>query len=288
LVPLAWSVTSTTRVISGAAPVMATSIPCVRVTGAMAQNELRARAVVVATGASYRRLPVVDLEAYEGSSVFYAASQPEALRCAGSEVAVVGGGNSAGQAALFLAARVAHVHLLVRRASLDSSMSRYLSDQVTAHERITVHPSTQISGIRRGTTGIDAIQVTRNYHAVELPVRAIFVFIGARANTDWLVGTLALDVNGFVLTGDAAGAPSWLEASAPAVFAVGATPSDDAASRRCPPRTSRCRSRVAGGAYPPPGEHRLGAPLLSPVACRGGFLALGAGRLRRRGPAHLP
>ncbi len=185
-------------------------------------DEVLARTVVVATGARYRRLPVDGMLELEGSSVFYAATQSEARMCAGSEVIVVGGGNSAGQATVFLADRVGHVHLLIRRSSLDATMSRYLIDQIERHPRVTLHAETEIASLHRNGTALESV-VARHADGAEkrFAAGAVFVFIGADPHTDWLSGLVELDDHGFVLTGAAAGAEHELETSLHGVFAVG-------------------------------------------------------------------
>lgn len=192
-------------------------------------TRMGARAVVIATGARYRRLPVTGLERLEGTSVFYAATQMEARMCAGDPVAVVGGGNSAGQAALFLARHASRVHLLVREADLGEHMSRYLADRIERTPGIDVRLRAEV----REAVGEDALRavVVEDGGKGErdvLDVRALFVFIGVRPHTDWLSGALALDSHGFVLTGrDAAraasadAAPLLLETSRPGVLAAG-------------------------------------------------------------------
>lgn len=124
-------------------------------------EELRGRAVVLATGARYRRLDVPELDRFEGTSVYYAATHAEASQCAGRPVVVIGGGNSAGQAAVFLAARTTRVHLLIRRGDLSSTMSRYLVDQILREPRIELHTRTQLVGL----TGADRLDSVRIEHA---------------------------------------------------------------------------------------------------------------------------
>jgi thioredoxin reductase (NADPH) len=160
--------------------------------------------------------------------VFYAATEMEAQVCGGSEVAIVGAGNSAGQAAVFLAKRVERVHLLCRRAGLAQTMSRYLVDQVEAHDDIELHCHTEVREVC-GDDGLAGLVVEdkRTGERRMLPVRALFVFIGADPHTDWLRDMVELDEHGFVLTGrdvppDAAGnQPTLLGTSRPGVFAAG-------------------------------------------------------------------
>lgn len=164
-------------------------------------SELQARAVVIATGAAYRRLPLERLAAFEDTGVYYAATAAEARLCQGSDVAVVGGGNSAGQAAVYLATTVTRVHLLVRR-DLSATMSRYLIDQIEANERITVHPRTTVTELL-GDTELTGVTVadTATGVARQLPIAALFAFIGAKPHTEWLRDAVALDEHGFILTG---------------------------------------------------------------------------------------
>ena len=185
---------------------------------------LRARAVVVATGARYRRLPVERLAELEGSGVFYAATEVEAQKCTGA-VVVVGGGNSAGQASVFLSKRL-DVHHLIRGDSLDATMSRYLIDQIQRNPRITLHTRTQVKALI-GATVLEAVVIeTAERERSQLPVCALFSFIGAEPNTDWLKECLQLDEDGFILTGsDLTATDGWtpllLETSQPGIFAVG-------------------------------------------------------------------
>ncbi len=194
-------------------------------------DEVVARAVIVATGARYRRLPLARLEELEGFGVYYAATLAEARMCTGRAVAVVGGGNSAGQAALFLAGATARVSLIVRRPDLGETMSRYLIDEIARDGRIEVLTETEVVELR-GEGELDRLTVLdrRDGSRRELEAGALFVFIGADPCTDWLEGTLARDRAGFILTGgDVPGGSDGpegrprlpLETSRPGVFAVG-------------------------------------------------------------------
>jgi len=184
--------------------------------------EVCARAIVVATGVQYRRLPLDRLEAFESAGVYYAATDVEARYCRETEAAVIGGGNSAGQAAMFLSRSASHVHLLVRGQSLAASMSSYLSDRLEAHPRISIHYQTEMSQLHGGDH-LEGVTV-RNKAAGEewsLDTRAVFVMVGAAPNTDWLSGHVMLDEKGFVVTGPDAGAHSGFATSHPGIFAVG-------------------------------------------------------------------
>ena len=190
----------------------------------MSGDRITARALVLATGATYRRLDVPDLDRYESLGVYYAATHVEAQACAGLPVVVVGGGNSAGQAAVFLAERVEQVHLLIRREELAATMSRYLIDQLDRHPRIRLHPRTEVSGLL-GEGRLEAVEVVRRAtgERERLTAAAAFVFIGARPRTAWLGDYVALDPAGFVLTGPDTGDPTLahLATTRPGVFAAG-------------------------------------------------------------------
>lgn len=202
---------------------------------------VRARAVVAACGVHYRRLPAENAKCFEGKGIYFAATRMEADLCTNERVAIVGGGNSAGQAAVYLSKRAEHVHVLIRSGSLDHSMSRYLIDRIEALPNVTLHPFTEIrrfdghGRLERITVGAsskapDAAQESKR----EMDVSHVFVFIGAVANTEWLQGCVSMDANGFVHTGDSltveeireAGwpeqtRPSTFETTVPGVFAVG-------------------------------------------------------------------
>lgn len=190
-------------------------------------RRLRARTVVVASGARYRRPAVPRLAEFEGRGVWYWASSLEAQMCSGSEVALVGGGNSAGQAAVFLAGHAARVHMLVRGAGLAASMSRYLIERIEATPNITLRPQTEVRQLQgdpvEGLTGVRWRHLSGDEQ--QAPVRNLFLFLGAEPDTDWLRSCgVSLDEHGFVRTGDGA-APgerrAALETCVPGVFAVG-------------------------------------------------------------------
>jgi thioredoxin reductase (NADPH) len=185
----------------------------------------RARSVVIASGARYRRLDIDQLDRIEASSVHYWASPIEARLCAGQEVALVGAGNSAGQAAVYLAGKVAKVWLLIRGKNLAASMSRYLVDRIAALPNVTLVTEATISGVESRDGALEALSWRRagSTEQFRRPVRHVFLFIGAEPNTDWLAGSgVALDAKGFVATGPAAGRERRaLETSCQGVFAIG-------------------------------------------------------------------
>jgi thioredoxin reductase (NADPH) len=199
-------------------------------------GEVAARSVIAATGARYRRLDVDRLEHFEGVSVHYAATEAEAQRCEGEEVAIVGGGNSAGQAALFLAARTRRVYLLIRGDELGKGMSRYLVDRVTSTENVELLANTEV-GELVGENRLEGVVVENNRSGTRqtLGAQALFIFIGAEANSGWLQGAVELDERGFVstgreLNGSALEGGAWrglsrgpylLETSLPGLFAAG-------------------------------------------------------------------
>jgi thioredoxin reductase (NADPH) len=183
-----------------------------------------ARAIVIATGARYRRLAVDGLEAFEGASVHYWASPLEAKLCSGQEVALVGAGNSAGQAAVYLASHVAKVWLLVRAPDLAASMSRYLVDRIAGLSNVEVLTQTNVTGLEGRGGVLEAIRWRqKSGEDVRKPIAHLFLFIGADPNTQWLSGSgIALDAKGFVLTGgDCNESRNPLETSRPGVFAIG-------------------------------------------------------------------
>ena len=162
-------------------------------------TEVGARAVIVATGARYRRLDVARLGDFEMRGVYYAATELEARMCAGSRVVVVGGGNSAGQAAVFLADQGSDVTVVVRRPDLSASMSRYLVDRLVAHPGIEIFANSEIAALE-GDDYLAGVRVTRPEGEMAVPCAALFSFIGADPQSAWLSGCAALDSKGFVLT----------------------------------------------------------------------------------------
>jgi thioredoxin reductase (NADPH) len=183
---------------------------------------MTARTIVIASGVRYRRPEIPDLAMFEGAGVSYWASPIEGKLCEGQEVALVGGGNSAGQAAVYLASKVKRLHLIVRGAGLESSMSRYLIDRIAALPNVELHTGTevvalegdQIQGLAAATFRVRATGATKHYS-----LRHLFLFVGADPNTSWLEGCVTLDAKGFVVTGTNAG--SSLQTNIPGVFAIG-------------------------------------------------------------------
>jgi thioredoxin reductase (NADPH) len=185
---------------------------------------IRARAVVIATGARYRKLDVPGYERFEGQGIYYAATAMEADLCRDAEAIVVGGGNSAGQAAVFLSRSCGHVHVLVRGEGLAATMSDYLVQRIERSDRITLHACCEIVGLE-GEASLRAVTWRHRQTGAETtrPVSAIFAMIGAEPNTGWVRGCLELDAQGFVVTGERAGqgADSPYATSRPGVYAVG-------------------------------------------------------------------
>jgi thioredoxin reductase (NADPH) len=196
---------------------------------------VRARAVIIATGAEYRRPPLANLSQFEGAGVYYTAMPMEAQLCVGEDVIVVGGGNSAGQAAVFLAQTAKRVHMLVRGSGLAETMSRYLIRRIEGNPAIVLRPHTQIVALQ-GHGHLERVQWRddRADEAQANDIRHVFMMTGAVPNTGWLERCVVLDDQGFIKTGSdlshddltAAGwpltrAPYLLETSRPGVFAVG-------------------------------------------------------------------
>lgn len=216
----------------------ATGLNCTRQPYAIELSDgavVRGRAVIVATGAAYRKLPLPNLSQFEGVGVYYGATHVEAQLCAGQEVSIVGAGNSAGQAAVFLAGRTTHVHLLVRGSGLSDTMSRYLIRRIETHPAITLRANTQVEGLS-GNGHLESQQwrSTETGTAESHAIRHLYLMTGACPNTAWLHGCLQLDEKEFVKTGtdlsaDDLAASKWplrrapflLESSLPGVFAVG-------------------------------------------------------------------
>jgi thioredoxin reductase (NADPH) len=200
----------------------------VRVVGLHDDSQVRARAVIIATGVSYRRLGIPELEALAGAGVFYGAGTVEAQAVAGKPVFVVGGGNSAGQAALHLAKHASQVTILVRSSSLAASMSEYLIREVEHAPNINVRYRSEVTG-GGGEGHLENLVLTdrESGQTQSLPAAGLFILIGAQPFTGWLPETVERDRWGFILTGPDAGhwplprAPLPLETTLPGVFAVG-------------------------------------------------------------------
>ncbi|MEP7364697.1 MAG: FAD-dependent oxidoreductase [Acidobacteriota bacterium] len=191
---------------------------------------LKARTIIVAAGAQYRRLPLANLTQFEGSGVYYGATSVEAQLCKNAEVAVVGGGNAAGQAAMFLSAHAKHVHLLVRRGGLEETMSKYLISRIHACNEITLRPYTEVE-VLEGQTHLERVRwrQSQSGEAETRNIQYLFLMTGASPNSAWLNGCLTLDARKFIKTGADLGSdwqlawrpPYLLETNLPGVFAVG-------------------------------------------------------------------
>jgi thioredoxin reductase (NADPH) len=192
-------------------------------------SEIPARAVIVASGARYRRLPVEDLERFEGAGVYYAATDLEARVCDGAPVLIIGGGNSAGQAAIYLAQSNCAVTIAIRRGDLTQTMSQYLIERIEADPKIELLTGVEVQALAGGE---HLEQVTLTYIATgerqAMPCSGLFCFIGASPATEWLADIVLLDRDGFILTDrqlppspDGASAPLPFETSTPGVFAAG-------------------------------------------------------------------
>ncbi len=193
-----------------------------------------ARTVIIATGAEYRKLPLQNIERFEGAGVYYGATFVESQLCGGEEVIVVGGGNSAGQAAVFLAQTASKVHVLIRSKGLAESMSRYLIRRIEENPAIVLRPCTELTALE-GNEHLEQVQWRTNQEPSEShDIRHVFVMTGATPSTHWLDGCVVLDTRGFIKTGadisrDELAAAKWplsraphlLETSRPGVFAVG-------------------------------------------------------------------
>ncbi|MBA6154596.1 FAD-dependent oxidoreductase [Gelidibacter maritimus] len=194
-------------------------------------EKITAKALLIASGANYRKLPVSGREGFDGTGVYYAATPMEAKMCSGGQVAVIGGGNSAGQAAIFLSEHVRQVFLLIRGDNLPETMSHYLLQRIEETQNIEVLTHTEISSMH-GTTHLENVELINNIsnEKRDLPVDAVFSFIGAKPCTNWLPDEIKTDAYGFVLTGPEVARtsqwklqrqPFWLETSRPGVFAAG-------------------------------------------------------------------
>jgi thioredoxin reductase len=238
-------------------------------------SQATCRTVVLATGASYRRLPIPGLEELLGAGVFYGAAVTEAKAMAGQRVVVVGGANSAGQAAVHLARHAEQVTLLVRGHSLSAGMSAYLVGELERADNVTVRLHTEVAAVH-GAGRLEALTLRDNATGLTttLPAAALFILIGAVPHTDWLAATVERDGRGFLLTGRDllrdGGRPRGL-AAGPATAAAGDRPARGVCGRGRPPRLGqarrlgRRRGRHRGPARPPiPWRHGAGFPLTPP------------------------
>ena len=211
---------------------------------------VKAKTVIIATGARYRKLDLPQEEKFEGVGIYYAATAMEGTLCKDEEIVVIGGGNSAGQAAVFLSRYARHVHVLVRGEGLADSMSDYLIRRIDASQRITLHPHTEIDALE-GERYLERVVWKNNQTgATETKdISHLFLMLGAVPNTRWLNGCLQLDEKGFILTGSAvSGGEDWpmsrprmmMETSVPGVFAAGDVRSGS---------TKRVASGVGGGCH---------------------------------------
>jgi thioredoxin reductase (NADPH) len=189
----------------------------------------QARTVVIASGARYRGLDLTNAAAFEGAGLHFAATAMEAGLCADEEAIVVGGGNSAGQAAVYLSRHARHVYMLVRGPNLAASMSDYLIGRIEASKRITLLTGTGITGLAGGPHLEEVTWTAADGRSATRPIRHVFLMIGARPSSEWLDGCVRLDAKGFVETGAAAAGAGWplvraphlFETSQPGIFAVG-------------------------------------------------------------------
>ncbi|HEU5433242.1 MAG TPA: FAD-dependent oxidoreductase [Thermomicrobiales bacterium] len=215
------------------------------------KTTVRGRSVVIATGARYRRLGIPQEEAFTGNGVYYAATELEARPCRDAPVIVVGAGNSAGQAAMFLSTTASEVHLVCRGPDLAHSMSQYLITRLEHTPNVRLHTETIVTALQGGERVESATIVPAQGAAESLPVCAVFVLIGADPCTEWLQGALALDDQGFILTGRdlaVAGPTAPYQTSEPGVFAIGDVRSGS---------VKRVASAVGEGAVVVQGVHRV-------------------------------
>ncbi|GEO01512.1 thioredoxin reductase [Novosphingobium sediminis] len=185
-------------------------------------QRVRGKTVIVATGVQYRRLPIPRLAEFEGAGIYYAATEIEARYCKGTQAVIIGGGNSAGQAAMYLSRSARCAHVVVRGPSLALSMSSYLSERLEADPSIAIAYNSEVVALHGGAhlEGV-TLRNAKTGETQDIPTRALFIMVGAAPNTEWLSGLVALDDKGFVLTGPTVGASSPYATSHPGIFAVG-------------------------------------------------------------------
>jgi thioredoxin reductase (NADPH) len=183
-------------------------------------QRVRAGAVVVATGVQYRRLPIDGLAELEGKGVYYAATENEARFCRNAPTVVIGGGNSAGQAAMFLSRSSAHVNVVVRGGTLAASMSNYLSSRLQADPAVSIDYQCEVVAVH-GDGKLESVTIRDAQGTREHPACALFIMVGAAPNTEWLADLITLDNCGFVQTGESVGGSSPYATSCPGIFAVG-------------------------------------------------------------------
>lgn len=185
-------------------------------------NDICTKAIVIASGVQYRRLPLDRLDELEGAGIYYAATELEARFCKNTDAVIVGGGNSAGQAAMYLSRHAKKVHVVIRGDGLKSSMSNYLVQRLENDPRVTLHTQSEVTELH-GSSALSAVTLTRRDTGATLDIetRALFIMIGAAPFTDWLGDRVQLDDRGFIETGAAVGGRSAFETSCPGIFAIG-------------------------------------------------------------------
>ena len=206
-----------------------------------------ARAVVIATGANYRKLNVAGMERFEGVGIHYSATPTDVHPCAGQTVVIVGGGNSAGQAAMFLSTHASHVHMLIRGPRLSSTMSDYLVQRIHASKAITLHPCSEVVSVEGATHLSHVTWLSDAGDKTRFETKHLFVMIGADPCTKWLRDCVELDANGFVRTSSGAEHQGFFETSVRGIFAVGDVRSGS---------VKRVASAVGEGSVVVPAIHR--------------------------------